>query len=44
MRLTGTATPGQSGPGMVLYYDMSTIVGYLLPNHIYTCILHIYDL
>ena len=30
--------------GWVGFYDISTIVGYLMPNSLYTCILNIYDL
>ena len=26
------------------FYGISTIVGYLMPNHVYTYILNIYDL
>ena len=29
---------------MVGFYGISTIVGYLMPNHLYTYILDIYDL
>ncbi len=29
---------------MVGFYDISTIVGYLMPNSVYTNILNIYDL
>ena len=29
---------------LVWFYDMSTIVGYLMPNPVYTYILDIYDL
>ena len=32
------------GIGLVGFYDMSTIVGYLMPNPLYTNILNIYDL
>ena len=30
--------------GLVWFYGISTIVGYLMPNHLYTYILDIYDL
>ena len=30
--------------GLVGFYGISTIVGYLMPNPFYTCILDIYDL
>ena len=30
--------------GLVGFYGISTIVGYLMPNPLYTCILNIYDL
>ena len=30
--------------GWVGFYDISTIVGYLMPNPLYTYILNIYDL
>ena len=30
--------------GWVGFYGISTIVGYLMPNPLYTCILNIYDL
>ena len=30
--------------GLVLFYAISTIVGYLMPNTLYTYILNIYDL
>ena len=30
--------------GLVGFYDISTIVGYLMPNPLYTYILNIYDL
>ena len=29
---------------LVGFYGVSTFVGYLIPNPIYTCILNIYDL
>ena len=29
---------------LVGFYDISTIVGYLMPNPLHTCILNIYDL
>ena len=29
--------------GLVWFYGISTIVGYLMPNPLYTCILDIYD-
>ena len=29
--------------GLVWFYDISTIVGYLMPNPLYTYILNIYD-
>ena len=30
--------------GFILFYGISTIVGYLMPNPLYTYILNIYDL
>ena len=30
--------------GLVGFYGISTFVGYLMPNPLYTCILDIYDL
>ena len=30
--------------GLVWFYDVSTIVGYLSPNPLYTYILNVYDL
>ena len=30
--------------GLVGFYGISTIIGYLIPNSLYTCILKIYDL
>ena len=30
--------------GLVGFYGISTIVGYLMPNHLYTYILNVYDL
>ena len=30
--------------GWVWSYGISTMVGYLMPNPLYTCILNIYDL
>ena len=30
--------------GLVWFYDISTIVGYLMPNPVYTYILNMYDL
>ena len=30
--------------GLVLFYDISTLVGYFMPNPVYTFILNIYDL
>ena len=32
------------GFGLVAFYGISTIVGYLMPNILYTCIFDIYDL
>ena len=32
------------GFGLVWFYGISTIVGYLMPNPLYTYILNIYDL
>ena len=32
------------GFGLVRFYGISTIVGYLMPNPLYTCILNIYNL
>ena len=32
------------GFGLVGFYGISTIVGYLMPNSLYTYILNIYDL
>ena len=32
------------GFGLVGFYGISTIVGYLMSNHLYTYILNIYDL
>ena len=32
------------GFGLVWFYGISTVVGYLMPNPRYTCILNIYDL
>ena len=32
------------GISLVEFYGISTIVGYLMPNHLYTYILDIYDL
>ena len=29
---------------LVWFYGISTIVGYLMPNHLYTCISNIHDL
>ena len=30
--------------GLVGFYGISTIVGYLMPNPVYRCIVNIYDL
>ena len=35
---------GFGGFGLVWFYGISTIVGYLMPNPVYTYILDIYDL
>ena len=29
---------------MVVFYDIPTLVGYLMPNPVYTYILNVYDL
>ena len=34
----------QTKYGLVLFYGISTIIGYLMPNPLYTYILDIYDL
>ena len=33
-----------TGFSLVVFYEISTIVGYLMPNPLYTYILNIYDL
>ena len=35
---------GNEGFGLLVFYGISTIAGYLMPNILYTYILDIYDL
>ena len=50
--LSDTIIPGENGPesvdkvclSLVWFYGIATIVGYLMPNPLHTCIFDIYNL